>query len=137
MARALGAAFLSHQVQELEKSVSAKPRFEGGRGRDRRGSRGGQRPQQQQQQQYSHSHSQYSQTQQPRGGREPREHSGERDDREGGSVNKKDADVVVVDASVLVHALGQLKVWCRNGREEVIVVPLEGMYMRVPTLCGR
>ncbi|KAG5339425.1 hypothetical protein C0989_004258 [Termitomyces sp. Mn162] len=33
--------------------------------------------------------------------------------------NMKDADVVVVDASVLVHALYQLKKWCRDGREEL------------------
>lgn len=38
----------------------------------------------------------------------------------------KDADVVVVDASLLVHALGQLKAWCKKGRKEIVVVPLEG-----------
>lgn len=38
----------------------------------------------------------------------------------------KDADVVVVDTSVLVHGLDQIKTWSRNGREEVIIVPLEG-----------
>jgi len=38
----------------------------------------------------------------------------------------KDADVVVVDASVLVHALYQVKKWCRDGREEIVIVPLEG-----------
>ena len=40
--------------------------------------------------------------------------------------NEKDADIVVVDASVLIHALGQVKKWCREGREEIIIVPLEG-----------
>ncbi|KAG6895165.1 hypothetical protein C0992_002839 [Termitomyces sp. T32_za158] len=39
----------------------------------------------------------------------------------------KDADIVVVDASVLVHALYQLKKWCRDGREEVVIVPLEAL----------
>lgn len=39
---------------------------------------------------------------------------------------KKDADIVVLDASVLVHALDQLKKWCKSKREEIIVVPLEG-----------
>jgi hypothetical protein len=38
----------------------------------------------------------------------------------------KDADVIVIDASVLIHALGQLKKWSRDGREEIIIVPLEG-----------
>lgn len=128
MARALGAAFLNHQVQELEKSVSAKPRFDGSRGRDRRGSRGGQRPQQ------PSRGGGRPRTDEPRGefGRRSneREHSSERDDKEDRTqTNKKDAEVVVVDASVLVHALGQLKTWFRNGREEVIVVPLEGTHM--------
>ncbi|KAI5114957.1 hypothetical protein M0805_001142, partial [Coniferiporia weirii] len=40
-------------------------------------------------------------------------------------AGEKVADVVVVDASVLVHALDQLKTWCGKGREEVVVVPLE------------
>ena len=44
---------------------------------------------------------------------------------------------MVVDSSVLVHALGQLKVWCQSGREEVIAVPLEDMCMRVPTFHRR
>jgi hypothetical protein len=38
----------------------------------------------------------------------------------------KDADIVVVDASVLVHALHQVKKWCRDGRDEIVIVPLEG-----------
>ncbi|KAJ7074483.1 hypothetical protein C8F01DRAFT_25741 [Mycena amicta] len=39
----------------------------------------------------------------------------------------KDADIVVVDASVLVHALHQVKRWCRDGRAEVVIVPLEAL----------
>lgn len=38
----------------------------------------------------------------------------------------KDADIIVVDASVLVHALHQVKKWCRDGRDEIVIVPLEG-----------
>ncbi|KAJ6629888.1 hypothetical protein B0H10DRAFT_2160422 [Mycena sp. CBHHK59/15] len=41
--------------------------------------------------------------------------------------DEKDADVVVVDASVLVHALHQVKKWCRDGRAEVVIVPLEAL----------
>jgi hypothetical protein len=44
------------------------------------------------------------------------------------SKGEKDADVIVVDASVLVHAIYQVKKWCRDGREEVIIVPLEGIF---------
>lgn len=43
-----------------------------------------------------------------------------------GDKGGKDADIVVVDASVLVHALYKVKQWCRDGREEIIIVPLEG-----------
>lgn len=45
-----------------------------------------------------------------------------------GGVKEKDADVIVVDASVLVNALGQLKKWCRDGQEEIVIVPLEGWF---------
>lgn len=41
----------------------------------------------------------------------------------------KEADIIVVDGSVLIHALYQVKRWCRDGREEVIIVPLEGVIM--------
>jgi hypothetical protein len=41
---------------------------------------------------------------------------------------EKDADIVVVDASVLVHALYQVKKWCKEGRQEKIIVPLEGVF---------
>jgi len=39
----------------------------------------------------------------------------------------KDADIIVVDASVLVHALYQVKKWCRDGRKEILIVPLEAL----------
>ena len=131
LSRALGAAFLSHQVQQLEKSVGgnrreftrdkdrgASPTNElmrgggGGRGSGRRGGgpgAGGRR----------------------RGLRVSGDALAESeksdvDERDKGEKPKKDADVVVVDASLLVHALGQLKAWCRKDREEIVVVPLEG-----------
>lgn len=129
LSRALGAAFLSHRVEELEKTVSSTPNFGGTQDRTRRDRRGSQ--------------GNYDNPGRGRGGarqtRNPRPRSNEDDvkgrlsaDRERGSdgegkPTKKDADVVVLDASVLVHSLGQLKAWCRNNREEDIVVPLEGV----------
>lgn len=44
-----------------------------------------------------------------------------------GDVGDVDADIIVVDASVLVHALYQLKKWSRDGRNEIIIVPLEAL----------
>ena len=44
----------------------------------------------------------------------------------GKAETEKDADVIVVDASVLVHAIGQVKKWCKDGRKEIVIVPLEG-----------
>jgi hypothetical protein len=38
------------------------------------------------------------------------------------------ASVIVLDASVLVYALGQVRRWCRDERKEIIVVPLEGKH---------
>lgn len=41
---------------------------------------------------------------------------------------EKDADVVVLDASVLINGLWQVKKWCRDGRDEIIIIPLEGEF---------
>ncbi|PPQ94909.1 hypothetical protein CVT25_004395 [Psilocybe cyanescens] len=131
MSRALGAAFLSHQVEQLEKTVSSSS----ANWRDRKNpiiynstSPGGPK----------------------RGPNSPgvkvaqrKIPAKERKDNEfDRSVNAtpgimrrsneeqrkdKDADVVVVDASVLIHALYQVKKWCRDGREEVVIVPLEAL----------
>ncbi|KAK0471371.1 hypothetical protein IW261DRAFT_1425182 [Armillaria novae-zelandiae] len=132
MSRALGAAFLNHQVEQLEKTVVSNGPASGN-WRDRK------QP--------------HSTPPQKRGANSPNNKANNR--RKGGDIstpkerdagprggrnldsaqpkrrfpgeekNEKDADVVIVDASVLVHALDNLKKWCRNGREEVIIVPLE------------
>ena len=47
--------------------------------------------------------------------------------RQRGDSGDNDADIIIVDASVLVHALYQLKKWSRDGRKEIIIVPLEGI----------
>ncbi|KIY71325.1 hypothetical protein CYLTODRAFT_419012 [Cylindrobasidium torrendii FP15055 ss-10] len=100
MSKALGAAFLNHQVEQLEKSVV---------------------------------------TRQPQRRREAPKTPERQNDRKSPTVRsslnpsprqnrvmtKKDADIVVVDASVLVHALEQMRKWCCNGREEIVIVPLE------------
>ncbi|KAH9899702.1 hypothetical protein C8Q73DRAFT_816861 [Cubamyces lactineus] len=39
----------------------------------------------------------------------------------------KDADVVVINANVLVHGLYHILRWCREGREEIVIVPLEAL----------
>ncbi|KNZ80301.1 hypothetical protein J132_06417 [Termitomyces sp. J132] len=110
MSRALGAAFLNHQVEQLEKSVASAR----GTGRDIGLGVSAVKIQPQ------------SQSQDVR--RREKEKEGERvKEEKKEKENMKDADVVVVDASVLVHALYQLKKWCRDGREEVIIVPLEAL----------
>lgn len=153
MSRALGAAFLNHQVEQLEKSVTNGTAS--GNWRDRR------QPQ-------TNSYTQGPLDVAKRRPQSPgiktapvnRKRNGEiqvmtRDraparDREGdknavrdsasrrGSSKEdrdgKDADIVVVDASVLVHALYQVKKWCRDGREEVVIVPLEGAALRPITI---
>ena len=58
------------------------------------------------------------------GARVEKEHGGGR--RSGEGAVHKDADIVILDASVLVHGLYHLKKWCRDGREEIVIVPLEG-----------
>ncbi|KAF8509865.1 hypothetical protein BU17DRAFT_98593 [Hysterangium stoloniferum] len=126
MSRALGAAFLSHQVEQLERTVGKEVRSttnnnwrdrESGQSAGGRGARRGGAP---------HTH---------RGGKKGRKEGG----RDGGEVVKpsepkqpvtsdnRDAEVIVVDASVLIHALGHIKKWCRDGREEIVLIPLEAL----------
>ncbi|KAG5653674.1 hypothetical protein H0H81_011426 [Sphagnurus paluster] len=141
MSRALGAAFLNHQVEQLEKSVNGPA---SGNWRRRQVSPtvgnilppangGGRRPPMAPGIKVASREDSQSvrKARAPQGGGMPRSVPQERrrsseeekDDRK----SRKDADVVVVDASVLVHALYKLKKWCREGREEVIIVPLEAL----------
>ncbi|KZT03051.1 uncharacterized protein LAESUDRAFT_382234 [Laetiporus sulphureus 93-53] len=129
LSRALGAAFLNHQVEQLEKTVSdAGPGS--GNWRDRRT------------QNTADNHNNHNSGHRHPDGKRLRPGSAKasrKPDIESsnnnvdGNMNKrdtretKDADVVVVDASVLIHALGQVKKWCREGREEIIIVPLEAL----------
>ena len=129
MSRALGAAFLSHQVEQLEKSISSNGPTSGN-WRDRK-------------------YPAPSNGNTKRGPNSPAIKmipkkvetktiaTPERDkdfDRTTAIARRtsaedkreKDADIIVVDASVLIHALYQVKKWCREGRQEVVIVPLEG-----------
>lgn len=135
MSRALGAAFLHHQVEQLEKTVSSSGPTSGN-WRDRKAS--------------TPTNGSFASGRRgptsPDGKAAQRKKAGERTtskdkefDRSIGSSpttkmrsaeqekKTKDADIVVVDGSVLIYALYQIKKWCREGREEVIIVPLEGM----------
>ncbi|KAJ7078459.1 hypothetical protein B0H15DRAFT_914835 [Mycena belliarum] len=122
MSRALGAAFLNHQVEQLEKSAAS------GNWRNRSSSmqastKRGQQP---------GSNTTIATTAKPA----PRKKNAGvlvlSKDTPPAAVRRsledeKDADVIVVDASVLVHALHQVKKWCRDGRSEVVIVPLEAL----------
>jgi len=126
MSRALGAAFLNHQVEQLEKSVSSNGPSSGN-WRDRK---------------TNNAYRPISPNGPKRGANSPNAKVPQRKIAspakatkeiirpagKGFDVDGKDADVVVVDASVLLHALYQIKKWCRDGREEVLIVPLEGMF---------
>lgn len=133
MSRALGAAFLSHQVEQLEKSVTHGPAS--GNWRDRR------QPQAELGQGNRRSVINHAPKQRAPSGNRPvkkpiaetikeTEHSAVKSQKPRKSNEElrggKDADIIVVDASVLVHALHQVKKWCRDGRDEIVIVPLEG-----------
>jgi hypothetical protein len=140
MSRALGAAFLSHQVEQLEKSVSAAPPRPSPSRNHNSNSNNNWRDRQRSHPQQS---SDSKRGQFPIGGirittttQSPQQHQHQQKERSGATKNRgsedakktsaKEADVIVVDASVLVNALGQIKKWCRDGQEEIIIVPLEG-----------
>ncbi|TFK19634.1 hypothetical protein FA15DRAFT_682895 [Coprinopsis marcescibilis] len=135
MSRALGAAFLNHQVEQLERTVTgAGP----GNWRDRRQPqsngfapngavrRGPTAP--------GPKVAPRKRGEIPVGAARREEAEGQRVSsasptarRRSAEEDRKDADIVVVDASVLVHALYKVKKWCRDGREEIIIVPLEAL----------
>jgi hypothetical protein len=136
MSRALGAAFLSHQVEQLEKTVNgpgsgnwrARHQAHGnvnsnGPGRGGAAKRPPQPPVRKPAPEIGLGGSETleKQRERERGEARARRRSNEKEESP-----EKDADVVVVDASVLVHALYQVKKWCREGREEIVIVPLEG-----------
>lgn len=120
MSRALGAAFLNHQVEQLEKTVNGPT---SGNWRDRKAT--------------ANTNAQGSNRRGATTGNSPRAAAPQRKRGNGEIVGTrksteeerkdKDADTIVVDASVLIYALYQVKKWCRDGRQEVMVVPLEGV----------
>ncbi|KAG7087339.1 hypothetical protein E1B28_013315 [Marasmius oreades] len=130
MSRALGAAFLSHQVEQLEKSLSKGA--SSGNWRDRRYTQ--------------HNNNLYSSGANKKAPSSPKNANSRKKVNEAQAIgvreapseagsnrrksreeSEKDADIIVVDASVLVHSLNQLKKWSRNGRNEVVIVPLEAL----------
>ncbi|KAK7047599.1 hypothetical protein VNI00_006367 [Paramarasmius palmivorus] len=134
MSRALGAAFLNHQVEQLEKSVSNSAAS--GNWRDRKYTQAAyngyttastnRRP--------PNAPSKPVNVTRKKGGDiqvVPKEREATRsfdagNRRKSEEAVEKDADIIIVDASVLIHALNQVKKWSRNGRGEVVIVPLEG-----------
>ena len=128
MSRALGAAFLSHQVEQLEKSVNSHTPGTANR-KDRRvphNDQGGRNSYE------KHHNPPGAVTSRRASGSPPKQRIDDRplrdfsDQKHKRGQDTKDADIVVLDTSVLIHALGQLKKWSRDGREEIIIVPLEG-----------
>ncbi|KAH6879718.1 hypothetical protein BKA70DRAFT_198185 [Coprinopsis sp. MPI-PUGE-AT-0042] len=137
MSRALGAAFLNHKVEQLEKTVTGTgsgnwrdrrtPQTHGSspngvirRGPTTHGAKGAPRktgePTMATPTRGAHHQHRGATTSPPH-----RRRSEEEDKKE------KDADIIVVDASVLVHALYKVKKWARDGREEIVIVPLEAL----------
>ncbi len=146
MSRALGAAFLGHQVEQLENRALAGTPVRGSRGRGGRGRAG------------APADSQARGNQANRGLRSgPRSGGGigggstptavpPRDqaqmerkrsftlhpDPDAEPIVPKErekavmANTIILDASILVHALGQVKRWCKDERKEILVIPLEG-----------
>ena len=128
MSRALGAAFLNHQVEQLERSVNnRKP------GTTNRRDRGAPHSDQGGWNSSEKIHNQPGGvTSRRASGSPPKQRIGDRSLRDPSNQKQKrgqdtkDADIIVLDSSVLIHALGQLKKWSRDCREEIIIVPLEG-----------
>lgn len=126
MSKALGAAFLNHKVEQLEKTVSSK---DSGRRGDRRYSPAQNNTQADNRKPFPRVVS-GPKVVKPRDGNKPETGGmgeGRKKERMGGD---RDADIIVVDASVLVHGISHMKKWSREGRQEIVIVPLEGSYVR-------
>jgi len=124
----LGAAFLSHQVEQLEKSVNNRTPGTAN-WRDRRvphSDQGGMSSSE------KHHNPSGALSSRRVSGSPPKQRIDDRplkvpsDRKQKRGQDTRDADIIVLDASVLIHALGQLKKWSRDGREEIIIIPLEG-----------
>lgn len=142
MSKALGAAFLNHQVEQLEQKVSSGAgRGRGGGWREEKRYNGPRQAQVQGNPDHARDWSggqrrggapagglktQKRHVSGPDPGNDDKPQRGWRED--GKAEVQKDADIVVVDASVLVHGISHLKKWCRNERQEVIMIPLEGAF---------
>ena len=128
MSRALGAAFLSHQVEQLEKSVHTAGNWRERRNPDNWRAGAGDTKRCFTGPKIIQKRRDDSVESRPRQPSPKMEREHERRDRrsEEGKGSHKDADVVVLDASVLIHGLYHVKKWSRDGREEVVIVPLEG-----------
>lgn len=123
MSKALGAAFLHHQVEQLEKSVSNSDAAR--RNRDTR------KPS------YTSDPAKiYRPRSSPALPARPSKSPFDSLNKQGQSPKRdlpKDADVVVVDASVLIHGISHIKKWCKDGRREIVVIPLEGLSLYTPS----
>ncbi|KAG8947001.1 hypothetical protein FRC04_011298 [Tulasnella sp. 424] len=137
MSRALGTAFLSHQVAQLEKdvlkgnnnghhargSVRGGGSGRGGRGGPRGGGRGGGRNGNPRPQVGTPGRADGNQDSNRRSDTQWRSDRRTAQD----ATQAKVADRIVVDASVLIHALGTVRTWCRESSKEVVIIPLEAL----------
>ncbi|QRV95705.1 hypothetical protein RhiJN_23723 [Ceratobasidium sp. AG-Ba] len=142
MSRALGAAFLSHQVAELERNANGHRRPSRGRG----GARGGGIRRAEKDQDYDPEFDRartkadfgISPPGADEGSWRRRPQSSDDTASESASPPRPRVishaqpraaplpDIIVVDGSVLIHALGAVQRWCRNKHTEV-VIPLEAL----------
>lgn len=124
MSKALGAAFLSHQVEQLESKmgklgversqkgpVDTYLLDQGRRGeRDADSASGGLRT-----------------GTRGRGAPRPTSERAQQQPRRTSGGADSHFEVIVLDSSVLIHALDQVTKWCKPHRSETLIVPLEGM----------
>jgi len=115
MSKALGQAFLSHQVRRMEEDA-------GGRGRHNNNRRGSSRVQ------YDTSNKSRN-TVAKRGVVNTTSNDGN------GQPVSKPPSRIVLDASVLIHALDQVRKWCSADSETKIIIPLEGESRQSPNVC--
>jgi hypothetical protein len=134
LSRALGAAFLNHQVAQLEKTVAEGSASGDWRDRRQKQIPASSPPRTNQRGMINLNNRSPSQQHQgkPNGKQQgietrPAQPRNSDEEKRARRPSEVDADVIVVDASVLIHAIHQVKLWCRSDRKEKVVIPLEAL----------
>ena len=135
MSKALGAAFLSHQVEQLENKVNKiEINKRGGHATDSLSHDHSLRHDQEDRSPKPSASSPHRMTRGRGAARLPSDRTQHYQSRKSSGGSEHHFETIVIDSSVLIHALDQVYKWCKPHRSETLIVPLEGKNSSKQTL---